>query len=265
MEYGQGQAVYHQDQYAAGAYAGGGGYDSGEEQHGHMVYSQAVPQQQFYGGYQEPEQAVEEPKSKKRHKRRKKDPNAPKNPMSAYMFFSADKRAEVKEELGTTAVTEIAKRLGCIWRTMDETARVPYQGQANEDKLRYEREMSTFVPDPDWEKSAKKAKKAKKDPNAPKKPMSAFMIYYNEVREDIRQQHPEANFGGLSKIAGQRWREKTDEEKQPFQDKQAQAKVDYEVKFQAYEATKVEPVAASGSGYDDSGGGYDDKGYTHLQ
>ena len=211
MEYGQGQAVYHQDQYAAGAYAGGGGYDSGEEQHGHMVYSQAVPQQQFYGGYQEPEQAVEEPKSKKRHKRRKKDPNAPKNPMSAYMvrraaapllawlaagalssqhracrrgtvpaivltwllhcaalsarrapqFFSADKRAEVKEELGTTAVTEIAKRLGCIWRTMDETARVPYQGQANEDKLRYEREMSTFVPDPDWEKSAKKAKKAK--------------------------------------------------------------------------------------------------------
>ena len=56
--------------------------------------------------------------------------------------------------------------------------------------------------------------------------MSAFMIYYNEVREDIRLENPEANFGGLSKIAGQRWREKTDEEKQPFQDKQAQAKVD---------------------------------------
>ena len=82
-------------------------------------------------------------------------------PHPPLQFFSADKRAEVKEELGTTAVTEIAKRLGTIWRTMDEAARKQYQQQASDDKMRYERQMSTFVPDPDWEKSAKKAKKAK--------------------------------------------------------------------------------------------------------
>ena len=53
-------------------------------------------------------------------------------------------------------------------------------------RTRYAREMSTYVPQKDWEKQLKKAKKARKDPNAPKRPMPAFMLFCNEIRSSIR-------------------------------------------------------------------------------
>ena len=39
----------------------------------------------------------------------------------------------------------------------------------------------------------------KKDPNAPKRPMSAYLIYSNEVRERVRKANPDKKIGEVSR------------------------------------------------------------------
>ena len=51
---------------------------------------------------------------------KKKDPNAPKKPLSAYMFFCADHRDQIKKDNPEMKVTEVTSELGKVWGTMDE-------------------------------------------------------------------------------------------------------------------------------------------------
>ncbi|KAJ2770524.1 Non-histone chromosomal protein 6, partial [Coemansia nantahalensis] len=73
-------------------------------------------------------------------RRAKKDTNAPKRALSAYMYFSQAKRATVQKENPNATFGEIGKLLGDKWKTMDDKARKPYQDLADKDKARYEAE-----------------------------------------------------------------------------------------------------------------------------
>lgn len=56
---------------------------------------------------------------KKKQKRKARDPNMPKNPKSAYILFSMDKREEVKKEIGgdvREVMTELARR----WQALSD-------------------------------------------------------------------------------------------------------------------------------------------------
>jgi len=60
-------------------------------------------------------------------KRRKKDPLAPKNPVSAYLFFVAEQRVKLKQEddlnqnqCSRKSFREIAQELGARWKTMTD-------------------------------------------------------------------------------------------------------------------------------------------------
>ena len=77
-------------------------------------------------------------------KRAKKDPNAPKRALSAYMFFSAAKRAEIAAANPDFGITDVAKALGEQWKTVTDEEKNVYQQQADEDKIRYEREMAAY-------------------------------------------------------------------------------------------------------------------------
>ena len=92
-----------------------------------------------------PSPAVQEVGVAQRKKRVKKDPNAPKKASSAYIFFSNEKRAEVKKahpELKSMGM--MAKRLGEMWKALSESDRKPYQKMANDDKERYMEEMTAY-------------------------------------------------------------------------------------------------------------------------
>ncbi|GAA6014578.1 hypothetical protein JCM10207_001651 [Rhodosporidiobolus poonsookiae] len=98
----------------------------------------------------------------------KKDPNAPKRNLSAYMIFSQDARAQVKEENPDVGFGEIGKLLGAKWKELDEEDRKPYEEKAKADKARYEKEKAAYdaengIEAPKKKAPAKKAKKAKKD------------------------------------------------------------------------------------------------------
>lgn len=67
-----------------------------------------------------------------------KDPDAPKRPLSAYMFFSQDQRATVKEDNPDATFGDLGKLLGAKWKEMSDSEKKPYTAKAEADKVRYE-------------------------------------------------------------------------------------------------------------------------------
>jgi len=82
----------------------------------------------------------EKPKKKKA----KKDPNAPKRPMNAYMYYMQDKRASVKEKNPSLTNTELLSALGADWKKLSDKDKVPYTTKAAADKTRYENDMKKY-------------------------------------------------------------------------------------------------------------------------
>ncbi|BGP58039.1 hypothetical protein JCM8202_001722 [Rhodotorula sphaerocarpa] len=78
--------------------------------------------------------------------------------------------------------------------------------------------------------------KPKKDPNAPKRPLSAYMLFSQDKRAEVKEEQPDVSFGEIGKILGSKWKEATPDEKKPYEDKAAAEKVRYEKEKAAYEA-----------------------------
>ncbi|GIL65240.1 hypothetical protein Vafri_19053 [Volvox africanus] len=88
-----------------------------------------------------------------------KDPNAPKKPLGAYMWFCKDVRESVKKENPGLSVTEIGKRLGELWKEVSEEDKKKYLKQAEEDKERYNKESAAY----NKEKNKEKEKAAEEE------------------------------------------------------------------------------------------------------
>jgi len=76
------------------------------------------------------------PKGKKQ-----KDANAPKKNKSAYMFYCQENRAQVKEENPEMKATEITKKLGAQWKSLEKDEKAKYDQMAAADKQRYQNEL----------------------------------------------------------------------------------------------------------------------------
>ena len=77
-------------------------------------------------------------------KRKKKDPNAPKRPLSAFFLFCHDERPAVKAIHPTHSVGEIAKELGERWNKIAPELKSKYEAKAQVDKGRYEKDMQQY-------------------------------------------------------------------------------------------------------------------------
>ena len=76
--------------------------------------------------------------------KKKKDPNAPKQPLSAYFIFSTEERLKVKEENPTYSICEVAKELGRRWAEMDPAVKQRYQARAEEERQKYDNDMANY-------------------------------------------------------------------------------------------------------------------------
>jgi len=80
----------------------------------------------------------------RKRKRAKKDPNAPKRALSAFFFFSNEKRQEVQQSHPEWKVGQIAQELGRNWKSITESDREIYDKKAHNDKERYAEEMRLY-------------------------------------------------------------------------------------------------------------------------
>merc|ERR1719251_212950 len=76
--------------------------------------------------------------------KKKKDPNAPKQPLSAYFIFSTEERLKVKEENPGFSICEVAKELGRRWAEMDPAVKQRYQQRAEEERQKYDNDMANY-------------------------------------------------------------------------------------------------------------------------
>jgi len=102
-----------------------------------------------------PKAAAKSKSSGKVEKRRgKKDPNAPKRGLSAYMFFANEQRENVREENPGITFGQVGKILGERWKALNDKQRTPYEAKAAADKKRYEDEKQAYNADGDEDESS---------------------------------------------------------------------------------------------------------------
>ena len=194
------------------------------------------------------------PGEAKSKKKAPTDPNAPKRANSAFILFSQAERANIKRENPEATNAELFKRLGEKWREADADTKARFEALYKANKATADEEMakyaSTLGPVESTASSAKspgasetRAKKAPSDPNAPKRGGSAFILFSQAERANIKRENPSATNAELFKRLGEKWREAD-----------ADTKAKYEATYQANKARaaaggvvedKVEAVVAS--------------------
>ena len=90
------------------------------------------------------EMASYTPESPKSRKRKSKDPNQPKRPLSGFFLFCQQVRPKFRSEDPKATLGDLAKKLGAAWRKCSEEEKAPYEDMARKDKKRYEKDMETY-------------------------------------------------------------------------------------------------------------------------
>lgn len=135
--------------------------------------------------------------AKQKKPRKKRVKGQPKKNKSAYLYFCADKREQVKLENPGLKTSEITSLLGDGWKELKEDDSrkdelESYTKQAAVDKIRYEDEKKNFVPpesdNEEEEKNEKKGKKEKKEKKTgPKRNKSAYLYFCQHERAAVKE------------------------------------------------------------------------------
>eukprot|EP00924_Labyrinthula_sp_SR-Ha-C_P011756 augustus_masked-scaffold_69-processed-gene-0.59-mRNA-1 protein AED:0.05 eAED:0.07 QI:0/-1/0/1/-1/1/1/0/178 len=176
--------------------------------------------------------------------KRKKHPDAPKAALGSYMWFCQEERPKVVEDKPDLSAKEILTELGNRWRQISEDDKKRFQEKADEDKVRYKKEEENFLLTHQSiyiteEVSSKR--KRKKDPNAPKGAKSAYLFFSQDIREEVveeLQKEGDVKPTDIMKRIGARWREMSDDGKQPFVDKATEDKQRYDAEMKKYTESK---------------------------
>jgi len=100
--------------------------------------------QSYEQRYQDSRRQYEQAMQAYKPQKKKKDPNAPKQPLSAYFIFSSEERLKVKNEHPSYSICEVAKELGRRWADMAPEVKQRYQQMAEEGRQKYDQEMAAY-------------------------------------------------------------------------------------------------------------------------
>jgi len=181
--------------------------------------------------------------------KKKKDENAPKKNVSAWILFSKAERPKIKKEFPSMKPQEVMAELSKRWKIAkdDEEVMEEFAEKARQDKERYEEEKKDYVPAPSDEdddetpkKKTKKAKKAKKvkPEGEPKRPKSAWLFFCDAERKNLAKEEnaPKGKevLGELSK----RWKALSDKKKKKYNKLAEEAKEQYTEDMKKFKTKK---------------------------
>jgi hypothetical protein len=166
----------------------------------------------------------------------------PKQAKSAYMYFNMEFNLQERKRNPNCSSTEAFKLAGQKWGSMSDEEKAPFAKQAENDKVRYERQLAErekkgfFIlddksksTDPDNAKlfkSKRSASEGKEEAKElkPKRAVSAYIYFATEFGEKTRKSHPELKITQVSVLAGKKWAEMTEAEKKPYIDRNVEDK-----------------------------------------
>ena len=161
------------------------------------------------------------------------------NMPSAFIQFSNEKRAQVQAENPKAGFGEMGKLLGKMWKALSEEEKAKYvvstgsskkkktvvkkskdeEAEPKEDAEEAEpkEDAEEAEPKEDAEEAEPKKKSSKKVAASKKKRApSAFIVFSNKMRDEIKQANPKASFSELGKLLGKKWQALSDEEKAAY-------------------------------------------------
>jgi len=142
-------------------------------------------------------------------------------------------RAHAMRELDVIAEKRrLANAGGVIWEV--KASHLKSLGLKKKDLKKPPKEASP----PKASDGGDKSKKEKKDPNAPKRNMTAYIIYSNATRSDVKVANPNASFGEIAQIISKNYKALTSEERASWDEKAAADKERYQKEMTEYTSTK---------------------------
>ena len=174
--------------------------------------------------------------------RKVKDPLAPKPPLNSYMLFAIEERARVLSDFGNLSTAEVGKEIGARWKNVSKEEKLKFEEVFRQNQERYRVEKSSY------EKNACKSpsdltlpavsvkrNKKKKDPFAPKLPLTSYMEFVKEERHKVIADLGTLPLSEIGKELGRRWQKLSKEEKDPFEIKSRENRVEYEKKKESFD------------------------------
>jgi len=168
-------------------------------------------------------------------KKSKKDSNAPKKPLTSYMLFMSSQRSKIKEQNPDMSFADLSRQVASEFKKLTPDGKQKYEDMAKKDKERYNNEMKNYTPPSDEEDEKPKNKK---DPKAPKKGLTAYNFFCKEMREVVKKENPDASFGELSKLVGEKYKSLTEEEQKKWDAKAVKDKARYAEEMKDYTPSK---------------------------
>uniref|UniRef100_A0A7N0U7J4 HMG box domain-containing protein n=1 Tax=Kalanchoe fedtschenkoi TaxID=63787 RepID=A0A7N0U7J4_KALFE len=226
---------------------------------------------EFYEQYM---QFLQEAETGNKKAKKEKDPLKPKKPMLAYFIYSNERRpalmGQSKSVLEISKITgeewkTMSERKKKPYEEMAKKNKEKYLAEMEEyTKKKAEEELNQKTEEEEMLKIQKqealqllkkkektdniikktkedkqkkkqaKEGKAEVDPNKPKKPASSYILFSKEARKNLQEERPGVNNATLSALISVKWKEITDEEKQRWNDKAAQAMDAYKKEMEEY-------------------------------
>ena len=177
-----------------------------------------------------------EKNDKRKSMPRKKEPNAPKRPLNAYMIFCSEQQPKFAKKFDKQK--DVLTAIGALWQKTQDQDRKKYQKRAEMDRERYRKEVETYVkpltylPEP----------KVKKDPLKPKIAMSAYTFYVKDRYPSISSKYEKNYENGkqIMKELGAGWAKMGQKEKKKYEVKAARDRARYFSQMERYKAL-IEP------------------------
>ena len=77
--------------------------------------------------------------------KKKKDPLAPKLPLSSFMEFGKFERPKILKDLGSLSLAEVGIELGKRWRALGEKEKHVFDNKSKENRITYDRDKATYL------------------------------------------------------------------------------------------------------------------------
>lgn len=76
--------------------------------------------------------------------KKRRDPLAPKKPLTGYLHFCRERRGKLSQKYPDMKMTELSSKLGQLWKGMPDSKKQPYHDMFAADRDRYEAEMEEY-------------------------------------------------------------------------------------------------------------------------
>lgn len=152
---------------------------------------------------------------------------------SAYMFFSLEVRADLKQQGVHLGPNAIMKKISDLWKEVSRKDKAKYEALAAEDKERYRIEKEELMKTNPSEVAKNRTKN-----NHIKKPWSAYDFFMSETYPKVKAENPELYSADILKIMSKQWKSLNSVQKGYFQKKADKDKKEKRAQLKAFELKK---------------------------